>query len=157
MCLGYGWAKKQERCFQSVPCNRGINRSVIGAFTLSGMVALDSVLGAVKRDRFETFLRHHLLPVLVPGTVLVLDNARIHHGGNIESLVSSFGCSLLYLPPYSPDFSPIELAWSFMKHLVRGESPCSDVSREDAVERAAGRISSSNAIGWFRKCGHDQS
>jgi len=153
----YGWSAKSERCYQYVPFNRGTNRSVIGAFTLSGMVACQSLLGAVRRDRFESFLRHHVLPAVVPGTVLVLDNARIHHGGDIKEIVSAFGCSVLYLPPYSPDFSPIELAWSYVKHIVRGVGPREDHLREEAIERAVALIPISHAIAWFRKCGYDQS
>lgn len=114
---------------------------MIGAFNLSGMVAMTSVLGAVRREGFESFLRHHVLPAVTPGTVLVLDNARIHHGGDIESIVSSFGCSLLYLPPYSPDLSPIELAWSYMKHRIRGIGPRDDATREAAIEDMLGRVS----------------
>jgi transposase len=137
-----------------VPLNRGTNCSVIGAFSLSGMVASDSVLGAVRRTRFESFLRHHVLPAVLPGTVLILDNARIHHGGQIEEIVRSFGCSLLYLPPYSPDLSPIELAWSYVKHLVRASAPREDQAREEAIESAICRISARQARAWFRKCGH---
>lgn len=69
----------------------------------------------MKRVDVEAFLREDLLPRLlprharVPGAVLVLDNARIHHGGEIEKIVSGAGCCVLYLPPYSPDFSPIAM------------------------------------------------
>ena len=70
----------------------------------NGMRALWQKLGAVTRPEFEAFLREHLLPVLECGSVLVLDNARIHHGGQIAQLVEEAGCSLLYLPPYSPTF-----------------------------------------------------
>lgn len=157
MCPPYGWAKKNQRCQQSVPLNRGTNRSVMGALTLSGLVAIDSTLGAVRRERFEAFLQHHVLPVVAPGTVLVLDNARIHHGGNLEQIVSSFGCSLLYLPPYSPELNPIELAWGYLKHLVRGQCPRTDRAREECIEQMAGRIPCPHPQAWFRKCGYYQS
>lgn len=156
MCLAYGWAPKNQRCQQYVPLNRGTNRSVLGAFTLSGLVAIDSTLGAVRRDRFEAFLRHHVLPVVAPGTVLVLDNARIHHGGNLEQLVSMFGCSLLYLPPYSPEWNPIELAWGYLKHLVRGQGPRTDRAREECLEQMAGSIPCHHSEAWFRKCRYNQ-
>jgi transposase len=61
----------------------------------------------MKRVDVEVFLEKDLLPRLVPGAVLVLDNARIHHGGRIEEIVTAAGCSILYLPPYSPLHSPL--------------------------------------------------
>ncbi len=87
------------------------------------MVATTSKQGAMTRADFERFLQADLLPRLLPGSVLVLDNASIHKGGRIESLVSKAGCRVLYLPPYSPDLNPIELAWAFVKGLVRKWGP----------------------------------
>lgn len=118
------------------------------------MVALSQKLGAFKRVDFVAFLKEELLPRLPAGSVLVLDNARIHQGEVVTSLVEAAGCSLLYLPPYSPDFSPIELAWSVVKGRVRGLAPREDVSREEAVNRAVGMLSSWQAEAWFRKCGY---
>ena len=77
----YGWASSSERCVESVPLARGQNRSLVGGFSLSGMVASLQKVGSIKRVDFETFLSEHLLPVLPTGSVLVLDNARSHHGG----------------------------------------------------------------------------
>jgi transposase len=152
----YGWAKSSERCVESVPFQRGVNRSVLGAFGLSGMVALSQKLGAFKRVDFVSFLKEELLPRLPTGSVLVLDNARIHQGEVVTSLVEQAGCSLMYLPPYSPDFSPIELAWSMVKGMVRDLAPREDVSREEAVNRVVGMLSSRQAEAWFRKCGYEQ-
>ncbi len=156
----YGWSLKNERCVEAVPFQRGQNRSVLGAFSLAeaeacrnGMRALFQKLGAIKREDFEGFLRDQLLPVLEVGSVLVLDNARIHHGGQIAQIVEAAGCWLLYLPPYSPDFSPIELAWSWIKTQVRAAAPRSDEDRQKMIAAAATALPASAARGWFRKCG----
>ena len=169
----YGWSLKHERCVEAVPLQRGQNRSVLGAFSLpgagdgagagaanstcsdgiNGMRALFQKLGAIKREDFEGFLRDQLLPVLEPGSVLVLDNARIHHGGQIAEIVAAAGCSLLYLPPYSPDFSPIELAWSWIKNQVRAAAPRNDHDRQKVIDAAATALPAHAAPGWFRKCG----
>ena len=114
----YGWGKKGEPLVEQVPARRGTNLSVLGALDIEGMVATTSKQGAMTRADFERFLHTDLLPRLLPGSVLVLDNASIHKGGRIESLVSTAGCRILYLPPYSPDLNPIELACSFVKRLV---------------------------------------
>ncbi len=153
----YGWGKAKERLVESVPFVRGKNRSVLGAFSQAGMIATMSQEGSIKRVNFEHFLKVDLLPNLAPGSVIVLDNARIHHGGEVESLVKEAGCSLLYLPAYSPDFSPIELAWGWIKNFVRGLCPRVDDARVEAVAKAIRSLPSEHAISWFRKCGYSQS
>lgn len=135
---------------------RGTNLSVLGAYSLSGMQALTCKAGAFKREGFEQFLRESLLPVLPQGSVLVLDNARIHHGGQVAALAEQAGCSLLYLPPYSPDFSPIELVWSWVKHKVRAAGPRDEATRQQAVNEAVKAIPPEFACSWFRKCGYLQ-
>lgn len=160
----YGWSLQQDRCIEAVPFQRGCNRSVLGAFSLpeagteaeahpNGIRALFQKLGAIKREDFEGFLREQLLPVLETGSVLVLDNARIHHGGQIAQIVQDAGCSLLYLPPYSPDFSPIELVWSWIKNQVRAAAPRNDQDRQEMIAAAAMALPASAAPGWFKKCG----
>ena len=120
----YGWTIGGGRCVEEVPFERGQNRSVLGALSLprptcpTGMRALWQKLGAWTRASFEAFLQDGLLPILEPGSVLVLDNASIHRGGEIQKLVEAAGCSLLYLPPYSPDFNPIEPAWGIFSGRV---------------------------------------
>jgi len=113
-------------------------------------------LGAIKRVDMEEFLQQLLLPGLPADSVLVLDNARIHHGGQIETLVQGAGCSLLYLPPYSPDFSPIELAWSWLKNRVRCAGPRDDAAREREITQALASLPMEHAGAWFRKCGYHQ-
>lgn len=76
----------------------------------SGIQASVTQLGGFKRIDFEAFLRDDLLPVLSPDSVLVFDNARIHHGGEIAKIVEAAGCSVIYFPAYSPDYNPIEMA-----------------------------------------------
>lgn len=156
LCRLYGWASSGERCIACVPFQQGENRSVLGAFGFSGMCALSQKLGSFKRVDFEGFLRESLLPYLKAGSVLVLDNARIHHGGAIAELVAGAGCSLLYLPAYSPDFSPIELAWGWIKGRVRREEPRDDEQRRCAIEAANQALPDEFAVSWFRKCGYHQ-
>lgn len=142
-----------------VPFNRGKNRSVLGAYGFpcpdnpTGLWALEQRLGAYNTQTFEAFVAHALLPQLPPGSVLILDNARIHHGSNLQALVEEAGCRLLYLPPYSPDFSPIELLWSWFKDQVRKQTPRTDTLRLHAIEQTALQIPSDAAHGWFHKCG----
>jgi len=173
----YGWTIGGGRCVEEVPFERGQNRSVLGAYSLpslscpngicpngicpngicpNGMRALWQKLGAWTRATFEAFLQDGLLPQLEPGSVLVLDNASIHRGGEIEKLVEAAGCSLLYLPPYSPDLNPIEPAWSWIKHRVRTQAPRDDGHRQSAIQEAARQLPPSAATAWFKHCGLPQ-
>ena len=149
----YGWAPKTERLIEAVPLNRGKNLSVLGALDIEGMLAFGHKPGAMKREDVEAFLSEEVVPKLLPGSVLVLDNARIHKGGKIEKIVERAGCSLLYLPPYSPDFSPIEPAWGWIKHRVRQRCPREDQSRITAIEESIQAVPPEFAPNWFRMCG----
>lgn len=154
MFLFYGWALRKERLVESVPLNRGKNLSVLGAFGAEGMLAQTRKVGAMKRIDVERFLEEDLLLKLETGSVLVLDNARIHKGGRIEDIVTAAGCSLLYLSPYSPDFSPIELAWSWIKNAVRRLCPRDEEARKEAVETAVAALPTDFTKPWFDKCGY---
>lgn len=153
----YGWAKKHDRCTESVPCQRGKNRSVLAAMSWSGVQASVTQLGGFKRIDFEAFLRDELLPVLAPDSVLIFDNARIHHGGEITKIVEAAGCSITYLPPYSPDLNPIEMAWGWIKDKVRCATPREDAERIKEIESAIEAIPSEFPFAWFANCGMLQS
>jgi transposase len=152
--LLYGWAFRKERLIESVPLNRGKNQSVLGAFGKEGLVATASKQGAMKRVDVERFLEEDLLPLLPKNSVLVLDNAKIHKGSRIAEIVAKAGCSLLYLSPYSPDFSPIELAWSWIKQYVRRLCPRDDETRQEAVKNALATLPKGSTKAWFAKCGY---
>lgn len=150
----YGWGPRGERLVESVPFCRGQNLSVLGAFDGEGMLCTTSKLGAMQRLDMEKFLEQELLPRLLPGSVLVLDNARIHHGGRIAEIVAAAGCALVYLPPYSPDFSPIELAWGWIKAFVRRLCPRDSDARQQAIQSAIAALPPEFAVGWFGHCGY---
>lgn len=155
----YGWAIGGARCEEDVPLCRGTNLSVVGAFSLptpdnpTGLWALWHKKEAWTGLLFELFVQEELLPRLPPGSVLVLDNARIHHRASLQEAVEAAGHSLLFLPPYSPDFNPIELVWSWLKHLVRLLAPREDDQRQQAIRYAQKLLPPQHAIAWFRKCG----
>lgn len=138
---------------EAVPFNRGKNLSVLGALDREGMLWFRHKTGAVKRIDVETFLKEDVVPWLLPGSVIVLDHAKIHKGGKVEQMVADAGCRLLYLPPYSPDFSPIEPAWGWIKNRVPSRCPRDDDSRIAAVEESVAALPAEFAPNWFRNCG----
>ena len=152
MYQAYGWAPKEQRLVEAVPFQRGVNFSVLGAIGIQGMICTHQKSGSMKRVDMESFLEFDLLPRLRKGMVLILDNARIHHGGRIEEIVEAAGCSLLYLPAYSPDFNPIELAWSWLKRFVRRRRPRDVDSRLATIQSGVVALPGEFAEKWFKKC-----
>lgn len=153
MYRAYGWSVRGERLFEAIPLQRGKNYSVLGALSLDGMVATFGKEGSIKRVDLEVFLERDLLPRLPAGSILVLDNARAHHGGRIAEIVAAADCSVLYLPAYSPDFNPIELAWGWIKAFVRGLAPRDATLRLAAIQSAIDSLPQEFAKSWFRKAG----
>ena len=92
---------------------------MIGALALSGMLASINLLGSMDGLTFEAFVIRKLIPNLWQGAVVVWDNYSIHKGKEIEQAIVAAGASLVYLPPYSPDFNPIENCWSKIKNILR--------------------------------------
>src|SRR5215212_6742581 len=113
------WSPKGERARCSVPRNRGPNTTLLASMMAEGMGPCLAVEGATSRIVFEAYIEKVLLPSLRHGQVVVMDNLSAHKGERIRELLESAGCELLYLPPYSPDFSPVEEAFSKVKGLLR--------------------------------------
>lgn len=150
----YGWAKRGERCQDTVPGNRGRNQSLLAVLGCEGILAWDIQSGSVKAPVVESFVKERLLPHLKPGDTLVLDNASSHRRSLLEPLLASVGCSLLYLPPYSPDLNPIELVWRPVKALVRRVEPDNWPALHEAMGRGVGQIGTLQAQAFFRHCGY---
>lgn len=107
--------------------------NMIAALCNQNLIAPFTVEGACNRTVFETWLENCLLPTLIPGQVVVMDNATFHKGGRIKQLIEDVGCQVLYLPPYSPDLNKIEQCWSWLKSRIRKQLNQFDCLR-DAIE-----------------------
>lgn len=104
----YGRAPRGERVSESVPRNYGESISVLGALSVSGVRAAMTLDGAVDTLCFDAFIARILVPHLNSGDVVVLDNLNVHKASQIEEAVEAVGASVLWLPVYSPDMTPIE-------------------------------------------------
>ena len=118
-CRRYGRAPQGRRVNQAVPLHGGPNVTLIAALTPDGLGALVSVDGAVTGEVFAAYLDQVLGPTLRPGDVVVLDNLSVHQVDGLDEIAEKWGVRLRYLPPYSPDFNPIELAFSKLKTWLR--------------------------------------
>jgi transposase len=103
---------------------------------------------------FEAFLRSHVCPKLNAGDVVILDNAAIHKGKAVREMIEACGARLLYLPPYSPDFSPIELMWSKIKAFLRRKKTGNMGEFHDALSGALNELECEDFSGWFSHCGY---
>lgn len=151
----YARAPRGQRAYGRVPRNRGVNLSVIGALGLRGMIATMSVDGAVDTEIFNIFVTQVLVPALQPGDVVVLDNLSVHHASLIEQAVSSGGGAVLFLPPYSPDLSPIEPCWAKLKTFLRGCAARTRDLLDEALTTALHTLRPKDFRGWFRHCGYE--
>jgi transposase len=156
--LGYtpthAWAPRGVRASAPAPVNRGENMTVIAALTLEGVGPRLRFDGAMTADRFVGYVRHVLGPALRPGQIVVMDNLRAHHASGVRAAIEARGATVLHLPPYSPDFNPIEEAFSKVKQALRRAEPRTDDDLRTATWTAFATITSTDAAGWFAHSGY---
>jgi transposase len=150
----YALAPRGERAYGHVPRNHTRNTTLVAALTLDGLDAPMVIEGAMDREAFVAWLRHFLVPTLTPGQVVLMDNLNVHKGAQVRAIIEGAGCGLVYLPPYSPDYSPIEGAYSKVKTLVRRAAKRTQGELEGAIGRAVEAVTSHDAAGWFHHCGY---
>jgi len=145
MTRRFGRAPRGQRVRQRVPRKRGTNVTLIGALALRG---------SVDREAFDAFVTGLLVPRLRRADVVLLDNLRVHHASDVEEAVRSARARVLWLPTYSPDFSPLESCWSKVKAVVRGEEPRTSSGLDAALTQALDSVTAADVDGWFRHCGY---
>jgi transposase len=150
----YGWAKKGRRAHCSVPRNRGKNTTLLCSMSLEGMGPSLAVEGATNGGVFETYVERVLAPTLRKAQVVVMDNLSAHKGERVRELIEGRGCELAYLPSYSPDFNPIEEAFSKIKGLIRKAEARSREALLEAIGTAISAITDQDIRGFFEHCGY---
>jgi transposase len=150
----YGRAPRGVRARGHVPRNHGRPTTLIAALSPTGLGAAMTLEGAANTAAFTAYCRELLCPSLRPGQVVVLDNVSFHRAAVIGELIASAGCHLLFLPPYSPDFAPIEHAFSKLKTALRAAAARTQGALEAAIAAALELVTAADAQGWFRHCGY---
>lgn len=152
----YGWGLSTERVYDTRPRGKKAWISLIAAASLDRMMAEQAlvVTDTVNQNAFLAFLKITLLPTLPKGSVLVLDNWTVHHGDEVRDLVAAYGCSLLYLPTYSPDLNPIEHLFAKVKAFVKSLRPASTDQLIQAFCDAVKTVSPQNILNSFQHCGY---
>jgi transposase len=150
----HAWAPRGQRARATAPVNRGENKTVVAAITVAGIGPILRFDGAMTSERFEGYVRHVLAPTLRPGQVVIADNLSAHHTPGARAAIEARGATLRHLPPYSPDFNPIEEAFSKVKHFLRRAQARTEDALRAATWRAFATITAGDAVGWFSHCGY---
>jgi len=147
-------APRGQRAYGAVPRNWGDNLTLVAALGLAGLGPAMTLPGALDGPAFVAYVREFLAPALVPGQTVVLDNLAVHKGPAVRRLIEARGCRLLFLPAYSPDFAPIEHAFSKVKAALRRAGARTRAALEAAIAAALDTITAQDAAAWFRHCGY---
>ena len=151
----YGWAAKGERACWSVPRNRGPNTTLLASMNVEGMGPCLAVVGPTTREVFEAYVEKVLAPrSLRGGRLVVMDNLSAHKSPRVRELVEERGAKLLYLPPYSPDYNPIEEAFAKIKSLMRKAEARTRETLLEAMGKAISTVSARDARDFFEHCGY---
>jgi len=150
----YARAPHGERAYGSVPRNTPPNTTLIGSLSLRGMGPAMLVQGGTDTHTFEAYIEHVLGPSLQPGQVVLIDNLSAHKSPRVSRLIAARGCEVWYLPTYSPDLSPIELAFAKLKDHLRRVGARTAAALEQAVADALPHITAADAKAFFTHCGY---
>jgi transposase len=137
-----------------VPRNYGAQTSLISSLSLAGVEATMSIEGAVDTEVFDAYVERVLGPTIRDGEVIVLDNLTAHRSSRIEEIAAECGARVIWLSPYSPDFSPIEMMWSKIKTHMRAAKARTREELEQAFDAALKLITKADCLGWFVHCGY---
>jgi transposase len=153
----YAWSPRGERAHCSAPRNWGKNVTLLCmlcSMTLSGMGPSLAVEGATTRALFEAYVEEALVPSLHHEQVVVMDNLTAHKGERVRELIEKRGYELVFLPSYSPEFNPIEQAFSKVKGMLRGAEARTREALIEAMGRALCAVTAADVSGFFGHCGY---
>jgi transposase len=149
-----GWAPHDQRATGSVPRHQGKHTTLVAALTPDGLQVPWTIEGAMDTAAFERYVQEELGPMLRPGQIVVLDNLRVHKADSIREAIEARQCTLLFLPPYSPDFMPIEQAFSKVKAILRRLGARVRDGLVEAIRRAVDAVTRDDAVAWFTHAGY---
>lgn len=150
----YGRAMNGQRVQGYNPASERRSVSLIGAIGLGQITGFLYGLWTTTGEIFKTFLAEQVVPKLKKGMYVVMDNAKIHKVSGVKELIESAGAKVVYLPPYSPDLSPIEPMWSKIKNSLRKKVTTELGKYHEALLQSLNEINEEDFFGWFDNCGY---
>lgn len=150
-----GRAARGERCRASVPHGHWKTTTFTAGLRLSGLTAPMVLDGAMNGPAFLAYVEQVLAPDLAPGDIVVMDNLPAHKVAGVRQAIEAAGATLLYLPPYSPDFNPIEMAFSKLKAILRKAAARTVTDLWEAIAGALDAFTQSECQNYFAAAGYD--
>lgn len=155
MARRYGRCRRGERLRVGVPHGHWKTTTFVAGLTTGGMIAPWVLDGPINRDAFETYVEKVLALELKPGAIVIMDNLSSHKGSRVREMIEAVGASLLYLPPYSPDFNPIENAFSKLKAHLRKAAERTVDRLWAAIGRIVDLFAPAECRNYFTAAGYD--
>jgi len=155
MARRHGRCRRGERLRLGVPHGHWKTTTFVAGLTTTGMAAPWVLDGAINREAFETYVETVLVRELAPGAVVIMDNLSSHKGPKVRQMIEQAGASLLFLPPYSPDFNPIENAFAKLKALLRHAAERTVDGLWNAIGRIVDLFTPAESRNYFQAAGYD--
>ena len=155
MVRSRGRCPRGERLVDAAPAGLWQTSTLVAAIGLDGVVAPMVVNGPLNAELFAQYVESSLVPELEPGAIVVMDNLPVHKSKRVADAIVAAGCTLVFLPPYSPDYNPIENMWSKVKALLRAAAARTFETVLDATGDALRAITPEDCDGYFRHCGYN--
>lgn len=147
-----GRAMNGQRLFAKAPYGHWCTTTMISSVRLEGTTAAMEIAGATDSAVFREYVRQVLAPTLSPKDIVVMDNLRVHYDAEAIMLIEARGASVKFLPPYSPDYNPIEKMWSKIKNLLCGLAARTQQELSDAISKAFDAVTPEDIQGWYFSC-----
>ena len=155
MARRYGRAPRGQRLRAGIPHGHSKTTTFVAGLRRTGIVAPFVLDGPINRDAFEAYVEKVLVPELLPGDVVIMDNLSSHKGQRVREMIEAAGADLLYLPPYSPDFNPIENAFAKLKALLRKAAERTVEGLWTAIGRLLDAFTPDECANYFAAAGYD--
>jgi len=149
-----GWSQRGERAYGSAPGGHWHTTTMVSAIRHDGVLASMVLDGPMDGAAFEAYVEQVLVPTLCSGDIVVMDNLSCHKVAGIVDLVEDAGAELRYLPPYSPDFNPIEKMWSKVKEFLRAAAARTKEALYEAICSALQTVTATDIHNYFKSCGY---
>ena len=150
-----GRARKGERLRAGIPHGHWKTTTLVAGLRLDGIAAPMVLDGPINQDAFQAYVDQVLVPELRPSDVVVMDNLGSHKGAGIRTAIEAAGASLLYLPPYSPDFNPIENAFAKLKALLRKAAVRTVAALWDQIGAILALFTPAECANYFTAAGYE--
>ena len=154
MTRRYGRSRLGTRLVEKIPYGRWETTTFLGALRAEGFIAPLTVEGAINGPLFRAWVEQHLAPVLKPGDIVVMDNLSSHKVAGVREAIEAVGAELRYLPPYSPDLNPIELAFAKLKKLLRDGAERTVDKLWELCGRILDQFTEPECRNYFQHCGY---